>query len=356
MIQVKALVSIFKHASLNDQLPPGYKLIQEVETRFGTTHDVVVRFLKSFNLVVDIIDHYHGDSAKKMKKNLSILTKEKDDDDSEVFPALQAICDVFSLLRHAQTELQASQKPTLMKVLPMLEDIKQRLLLISNSITHGSSLVTPHKFSSKLAKVTLSKISEMTMHDMWFASCVLHPGLRSFSFMPSGKARESRAIGEALVEKMVSEYQPTQLSEKQPTALAADVVPDGGNIGEQHWSLSNKFFFLDNQTSGNSELSIYLSSGTTSAEQSLLQRDEGVIDFWLRKKPGYPILAKVALRVHVTPATNASSERDFSGLKGIIDPNSTCLKDDIVEALAYVKDEHKCSLIPFTSAKNGMPA
>lgn len=43
---VKSIVSTPTHADLNDQLPDWYTLIQEISSGFGTTFDVVQRFLR----------------------------------------------------------------------------------------------------------------------------------------------------------------------------------------------------------------------------------------------------------------------------------------------------------------------
>ena len=52
---IKNIIRIFKQSNWNSLLPAGYKLMQEVETRFGTTFQVVKRFLKSSAHVQDII-------------------------------------------------------------------------------------------------------------------------------------------------------------------------------------------------------------------------------------------------------------------------------------------------------------
>lgn len=45
---------VFKHISCNDEMCEGKALIQQVEKRFGTTNDVVKRFLSMYNDVVDL--------------------------------------------------------------------------------------------------------------------------------------------------------------------------------------------------------------------------------------------------------------------------------------------------------------
>ena len=59
----------------------------------------------------------------------------------------------------------------------------------------------------------------------------------------------------------------------------------------------------------------------------------------VEKKDTFPILHRVAIRIHCTPASNTSSERNFSKLKFIIDDNIVVLKDDILDALTYLRDD-----------------
>lgn len=44
---VKLIVRVMKKTDLDKKLPDSFSLIQEVETRFSTTHDVAKRFIKS---------------------------------------------------------------------------------------------------------------------------------------------------------------------------------------------------------------------------------------------------------------------------------------------------------------------
>ena len=67
LTNLKSLISTFKHASYNDELMNGYKLIQEVSTRFGTTCDVVTHFLKSEKKVWDLMESKSGEAAVKLK-------------------------------------------------------------------------------------------------------------------------------------------------------------------------------------------------------------------------------------------------------------------------------------------------
>lgn len=91
------------------------------------------------------------------------------------------------------------------------------------------------------------------------------------------------------------------------------------------------------------KVTAYLGEGVTAAEGSLLKTNNGVVDYWLTKLSSFPCLSKVALRVLATPASSASSERDFSILKFSVSKQRRNLKDDIIDAKSvlhcYLQDK-----------------
>ena len=62
------------------------------------------------------------------------------------------------------------------------------------------------------------------------------------------------------------------------------------------------------------EISSYKSLTISADEQKLLADDGGIIEFWLRRVQTFSIISQVAIRLCISPASNASSERDFSHL------------------------------------------
>ena len=82
------------------------------------------------------------------------------------------------------------------------------------------------------------------------------------------------------------------------------------------------------------ELSSYKALIISVDEQKLLASDEGIIEFWMRILQTFPFLSQIAMRFCVTPASNTSSERDFSIMKAFCDKSSK-MKIETIEALMY---------------------
>lgn len=339
---VKSVVGTVKHASLNDEMPDGYALIQEVPTRFGTVYDVVERFLKSVSTLKQLVSTKAGDSAKKIDKQLSLLITSTISDGSITYPALQAIVTCLSPLRHSQTVLEASQKPTMHHVLPIIEELKGKLRLLSSGVPIDTTQEPPHELTQQLSKQTLAQLSNIRYHDVWCASCFLHPGLSSFHFMPSDTASKCRSVAESLVRKMISGRQdPSSATELHTSEICSLGKPihTAGNclLGSASWNLSDRMSFLTVPKKSTDELTNYICATLSEDDIDLLKTDEGIISFWVCRRESFPVLSRCALQLFVTPASSTPSERNFSLLKLIVTPGRNMMKDDIINATAKVR-------------------
>lgn len=70
-------------------------------------------------------------------------------------------------MRHAQTELESSLKLTLVKVIPMIEEIKGKLVFLSPGIVNSSSLQSPSEFTQLLAKHTVEVLNDVKYYGVW---------------------------------------------------------------------------------------------------------------------------------------------------------------------------------------------
>lgn len=85
LLTVKPIIANSKHASFNDGMKNGFKLIQEMPTRFGTTYDTVHRFIKCARHVRLLLDFKYGDASDKVRKAFVDLKQEVKSDVSLFF-------------------------------------------------------------------------------------------------------------------------------------------------------------------------------------------------------------------------------------------------------------------------------
>lgn len=76
---------------------------------------------------------------------------------------------------------------------------------------------------------------------------------------------------------------------------------------------------------------------TYDIEQKRINRKNNILQFWNEKKDDQPELYKLAMTVLSVPATQVSVERLFSGLKFVLSPLRTNIKENILEDQLLVR-------------------
>lgn len=173
---VKEVVTAVKQASI--MLPPGYYLVQKCETHFGTTNDVIQRFLKSAHLVRDI----NNEKIQRCIQQMMVLNVK----DAPVYPALNTIVPWFAPIRHVQTAMKASDKESTPVAITMFYLVLEQLGKLSAGIP-TLSLEIYHLLTQLLAKDCVSELLQIKVHDIWIAGAVLHPGYRNLCIVRETK-------------------------------------------------------------------------------------------------------------------------------------------------------------------------
>lgn len=294
---VKTIVTLFKRASLNCDLPPGLALVQEIEARFRTVFDVATRFNKSFPYVRPTLLKPEFDSARKALHLLDTLTISPDANGASRVDALDAIPVVFKGIWRIWTALEASNYITIIKVILMFEDIKASLLLVSSGVVDSETMIVSSLPAQKLAAVTLSAIDNITYHDLWAATLVIHPGLSALSFLSQEARHDVKAKGEALVRKMLQElclHTGTDDLITSEKMCLEPITPDGSNLGASTSQLKSKMCFADT-CEDKDKLSSFQRAGLTTIEKKLPRNEESLVRLWIDKANSHPILARVAV-------------------------------------------------------------
>lgn len=158
--------------------------------------------------------------------------------------------------------------------------------------------------------------------------------MRAFSFIDDSTLRVSvEEKGVNLLRKMI---QSSTNGDIDLAASSSPVVLVSTAFGNGSFQLSACTSYLGKQPKVD-EVSAYMTETVTAAEREMLQSNDGVVDYCLSTKGSFPALYKVALRILVTPASTASSERDFSLLKIAVSKHKCNLKDDIIKEKAVLQ-------------------
>lgn len=175
-----------KHSVNNNKFRRGLKLIQESETRFVTTHDVVSRFMDSFEDFTEIAETTDSGTVVSRLYGFLVTTDGNQvttDTKVELYlPTLAAIRYSYAPLRHMQTAIQSRDKPTIYLVLPIMDDLCTVLRQYASVMMFDGHV--PSLQLQQFSKVTFDElVRQNKVHYLWLASGGIRPGLRSLSFI-----------------------------------------------------------------------------------------------------------------------------------------------------------------------------
>lgn len=170
----------------------GFKFIQEITTCFDTTYHVLQRFMKSKEHSVYLLRTVQVMMVLNYRSPYCKLNNKLKEKTFCICHWMQ-LYTAFPVL-HAQTEISESSKPTLLKVLPMLTDLKHKLTLLSSRIARKNNKTNPHECTKLFASATLQSINNIETNYMWCAECVLPSGLMSFQLLSGSVHRNSKLL------------------------------------------------------------------------------------------------------------------------------------------------------------------
>ncbi len=332
----KRIIEDSKRYGWNKDLPVGYRLIQDVETRFGTLFLFTERFLKSASKVWDIIDTQRREIARSSFEALESRTDE-DGSSSHSYPCLEAIVDAFQVVYEAVVEFQASHEPTLHKILPSLQYCKTELIHIErggavcrdNNITRSPSI-----YSMRLCGVMKQELEKIEIHGLWLVSCFLYPFLRDMEFWKDPLQREQfKSRAEKLTRSMCDSLDSSVSGDSTfgfslQSMDSNDAESNEPQRKRKRFSLKGQLTVMDPHGTLTDEVSRYKCTKLVQLgliQESFLSEPFSVVQFWYSRKSMYPTLFKVALRIFATPASSSSSERVFSTLKKLVSPDRSTI-------------------------------
>lgn len=351
--RVKTIVRIFKQGGWNASMQSGFRLIQEAETRFGTTLSVVKRFLKSANLVENMIVQKNSEVASS---SFAGLLRDSNNSGGRMgFPGLEAIVDAFDPIIEVQVAVQASTHPTIHTALPMVQSIYNELERVSGggSVVRNDArgTVPAPSFSKHLCRSIKEWLeAKVRIHDLWLVGCFLHPFLREFQMVPSWDRREEyKRRAEQLIKTLIVDSE----QEAENTLCDAIISPndaaaslqsqDSESFGPGKKRKFNLLSYADTHFTGTTDHDeIYkynaLNVGVLIPNKKKFMKDSfSAIRFWYERKSTFPNLYNVAFRVFATPLTSCASERVFSGLKKDVGNDRSNLTAKHIEHLTLVR-------------------
>ncbi|XP_023811126.1 zinc finger BED domain-containing protein 4-like isoform X1 [Oryzias latipes] len=289
---------------------PEHKLIQEVETRWNSTFNMLERLFKEREPL--------GAALATLHTDLPPLT-------SEDYQAIHHCLSILSPFQEARVEFSTEKRVSASKVIPMVKMLKHYISSRCGQITHplGEKLATNlknnlHERFSALEKVTA--LSMATLSD---------PRFKELGFCSQGSAHTAieRLTKEcaATMQALLPEAQPQSPPREGPSSQQED-----GGL----WAL------LDRHVGVQQQVTSTTASATVEVQRYLkephIPRTQDPLRYWVTHKVLYPHLYKLAMKFLCTPASSVPCERIFSKAGEIVSQRRNRLKPSTVEKILFL--------------------
>jgi hypothetical protein len=188
------------------------------------------------------------------------------------------------------------------------------------------------------------------------AALLLHPLFRTLSSLYQDKEERERAKSEGLeiLKAAMSQTKSAQSAAasriarsgsstgvEMRTRIESDPIATG--VDDSLFSLAHLFEEpeLHPICAIDEELQRYFSSTISDSDRTLLQSDDkfGLVKFWLRKESVFPCMTEASIRILAIPATQCSSERNFSAAELAQPSKSSRLSPEALDAILYLRSK-----------------
>lgn len=266
-----------------------HALIQEAETRFGTIHDVVERFLKSASDVECVVNKK---LSKASAEAFSGLLCDAIASGDRPYPSLNAIVKVLKPLLHMQTAIKPSTYLTLHLAFPMLQSARAILRRLIFGSRTGPHFVPPGPHTQLLATVVLAELDKIEHHDMWIAGCLLHPRLRGLGFLCDSEMKRLLRDKFCALFRRISLSCDSQQPSEAEVVERLDPVVGLNNMGEEAFRLEDHYDIPDAEHEGGVSLFKYLGRSFNCVALDIISDSFGIVHFWLFQEKYFLTCAK----------------------------------------------------------------
>ncbi|XP_042073325.1 zinc finger BED domain-containing protein 4-like [Haplochromis burtoni] len=290
---------------------PQHKLLQEVETRWNSTYNMLQRLFEQ---------------REPVGAALASLTTDIPPMSSEEFGIISECLVVLAPFNDATTELSQEKRVSGSKVIPLLTMLDHCL---------NEQMVEPPSIGSSLAQklrmLLREKLDKIQTMSIMFLATLLDPRFRKLGFLSPARASEAeKRLKAECASVMRASTTSSSTPPPQPsTSQSVEAVSHGNNLW-RHLDESVRQTQTQNVTAdANIEVQRYMMEPN-------IGRLEDPLKYWGRQKYVYPHLYKLALTYLCTPASSVPCERVFSKAGEILSKKRNRLRPATVEKLLFL--------------------
>jgi hypothetical protein len=328
----KEAEDLAEEAAPVDQSHPKYenrplKLLQDVVTRWSSTHTMCARLVKLKRFVTQLLD--------ELKPELALSPRQ--------WQQLHELCQVLQPCADAIKFLEGEKYPTLSSVIPTV--------LMLRALLDGKTAAQPNMpdysgFTAEVNQVRRRILAEMAVPGRFDSfsraarfACLLDPRYKALSFIAPP---DRETMWESLLQYCATHFPPPPPPPAPPLPHSLTVQPSAADAPSLYTPLSFVSLLHHSlQTSAIEDQSLtaefFAYRRTPGCDSS-----ENPLTWWRRNEKTFPTLARAAKRFLAIPASSAPSERAFSKINIVIDKRRASLLPENADKLCFLK--HNCTL------------
>ena len=295
---------------------PKHKLLQEVDTRWNSTYDMIERVMEQQVPVC---------AALIEMKRMDLLPK-----DTEC-RLLEEMLQVLKPFKDVTVQVSAEKYVTASAIRPLIHHLTQNALRVQDA---DSSVIKAMK--REMAKNLESRYQEPIVKEMLDFACFVDPRFKSMPFLDTN---EREALQEDFLAEVMMHVIPEQEDERPDSdSDQADQEPPSkkpktglGMLLGNMFNIPVEKRRMSIREKAEQEMRLYMQEPSPFV-------DVNVLEWWKENCNRFPAIAEVARRRLCMPATSTPAERLFSKAGCIINSKRAVLDPDNASMLCFLAE------------------
>ena len=288
---------------------PEHTLIQDVRTRWNSTHDMAERLVEQRWVIHRVLDE---------------CDRSELDLEPGQWKILEAVMEILSPFKSATERLSGEKYPTLSLVYPELK--KLRKALADNPKDSDTVRQMKEKMSKKMNDKFGTEDSAVLKEAM--IATGMDPRYKSLKSLHPDVREKVKVVIVFRVQKEIDDIsgeEPEPAAKRMRMSQSSDSSSDDDDDDVSVLHSTSHY-------QAKQEYEMYLHE-PKQEKCDTCPKDKCALEWWRKSSRKFPNVAKVARRVLAIPASSTPSERVFSTAGNIVTKKRACLSSDHVDAL-----------------------
>ena len=296
---------------------PNHKLLQDVETRWNSTYDMVERIMEQQAPICATLVE---------QKRLDLLPKDAE------FSLLEEVLMVLKPFKDVTVQVSAEKYVTISAIRPLLHHLTENALKVEGSDSLAVQMM------KEMTKNLNSRYQGLGITELLNFACFVDPRFKSMPFLDEAK---TQLLHDNVLAEMMKHVTPDPEQEEDTVSDSECVAEKEPVAKKPKTGLGKLLGGMFSKPGEKRRMSI-----REKAEQERKRYieepspyiDENALRWWKRNHNRFPAIAAIARRVLCIPATSTPSERLFSKAGHIINSKRASLEPENRSMLCFLAE------------------